>query len=421
MDLLRRPVTDFSFDDIVAFCTQKEPEGYQLDYKEAIPRGLAKLVAAFANTKGGVIIIGVKEDAVTGVPISFEGINRDDSLLNTISQLISNVEPIPPHQLHIAQSKNDKCFILVRILEGDQTPYYVHNDPKIYIRTGTIGNPVDLASTEYQALLFGKREKAEAAQNLAIDKANDAYSAAMRRGERERIELFTVAKQKGDGSEDKIFRKTLGNDVSMCKIIVQPYNPHDHFAPPNEIQSKLHEIHVELRGNSFPDYDAEPIPEGLLKFFWRENDGFIRCEQFFSTGLVYFSQDILNVEKIGAHIGLGYVIVNLCLVLKACRNYYNIFNYQGGLVGNIALENVEGVKMIKPASRSGNNIFPVDYIPSLYDHYRWGIQLDTTTLNDKVKLRTYLLEIIEEIYWSVGYGDFNSTQMGRYLDEIGIE
>src|SRR5260370_9602209 len=68
MSLWHKSVSEISFDDIDAFCRTMQPEGMRLDYKVARPSDLAKLIAAFANTLGGLIVLGVDADKTTNQP-----------------------------------------------------------------------------------------------------------------------------------------------------------------------------------------------------------------------------------------------------------------------------------------------------------------------------------------------------------------
>ena len=46
------PIQAITYEDR-AFCDQKLPEGYRLDYKQDLPDDILKSVAAMANTDGG--------------------------------------------------------------------------------------------------------------------------------------------------------------------------------------------------------------------------------------------------------------------------------------------------------------------------------------------------------------------------------
>lgn len=60
--LYTKPIEQITWDDIESFCQQKIAEGPYLDYKELFPKKLEKTIAAMANTLGGVILVGIKED-----------------------------------------------------------------------------------------------------------------------------------------------------------------------------------------------------------------------------------------------------------------------------------------------------------------------------------------------------------------------
>src|SRR5918998_3340839 len=197
MKILNTPIHELTFNDVVAFCAQKHVEGIQIDYKQGIPpKGLAKQFAAFSNTRGGVIIVGVEEDSKTGVPLKWEGIQNQGKLIDRVHQFAANVEPIPDYDVRVTNESNGKVFLLIRIFEGDSTPYYVQNDFNDYVRTGNITNLIDIASPEPLSLLFGKREQASRARNVFIDRADDVYDAALSRAERERLTFIASEKER---------------------------------------------------------------------------------------------------------------------------------------------------------------------------------------------------------------------------------
>ena len=47
----------------------RSPEGPRLDYKAEIPKELQKVVAAFANTLGGIILLGIEANRATNRPV----------------------------------------------------------------------------------------------------------------------------------------------------------------------------------------------------------------------------------------------------------------------------------------------------------------------------------------------------------------
>ena len=70
MSLWTKPASEIMFGDIDQFCQTMQPEGARLDYKGvSFPKDLGKTIAAFANSLGGLIILGVEANKSDNKPI----------------------------------------------------------------------------------------------------------------------------------------------------------------------------------------------------------------------------------------------------------------------------------------------------------------------------------------------------------------
>ena len=112
-------------------------ESTKIDYKEKLetshPKSWLKSVSAFANTKGGILLYGVRDNDKE--PIGLENISDTSS---KISQLInSKITPVPRYELNPFR-ENEKDFLEVNIGDGPATPYYYNSDGRktAYIRSG---------------------------------------------------------------------------------------------------------------------------------------------------------------------------------------------------------------------------------------------------------------------------------------------
>src|SRR5713226_8124370 len=182
VNLLARNIHDITYDDVVEFCKQKVLESVQLDYKLNIPKDLAKHFATFSNTQGGLIIIGVGEDA-QGLPTTHDGVPNDGKLVDWIHQFAANVTPLPTYDVCTTDEQHGNVFILVRIDEGAATPYNTLNDPTVWIRTGNVSTP---ASREELLRLANKKRDAEAARSANITFAEQYFTARVTEAEQER-------------------------------------------------------------------------------------------------------------------------------------------------------------------------------------------------------------------------------------------
>jgi predicted HTH transcriptional regulator len=110
----------------------KTGEGTFLEFKRTIssPEKIAREIAAFANTSGGTMLIGVDDDkSLIGVDSYFEQEYLLDQALNDvcIPAVEASVEVVAFHKRDI---------VLVRVDESDNKPVYVKDKGKktVYVR-----------------------------------------------------------------------------------------------------------------------------------------------------------------------------------------------------------------------------------------------------------------------------------------------
>lgn len=110
----------------------KTGEGTFLEFKRTIssPGKIARELAAFANTKGGTLLIGVDDDkSLVGVDSYYEQEFLLSQSLNEmcVPALAASVEVVPFHK---------KEIVLVRVEESDNKPVYVSDKGRktVYVR-----------------------------------------------------------------------------------------------------------------------------------------------------------------------------------------------------------------------------------------------------------------------------------------------
>jgi hypothetical protein len=432
MEILNKSIDTFSFKDVVDFCKLGYREGTQIDYKRDLPKdGLARHFAAFSNTLGGVIIIGVEEDKKTGIPIAWNGVDNDAKLIERIYQWAGDVDPHPLYKVHPTNEENGKIFILVRIYEGDRTPYYVQNNANIWVRTGSIGNPIDTSSPDWTELLFGKKEKAQLARSNYLNRARDVYESALNRAEHERLRLIKPEweqynKQNKDIPQSqrepftaKYYSQELGSQAAMCTFVLQPFFPARALTEPGEIKRRLNEI------SHPPNYyslwnSAEPIPEGVLSFEWNQHTGLISCKQIYASGLLYLSGDVLSVRADENTVSTLTILARLFMSFKQAINFYRIFGYQGGLQGSLTLKGVKGALVYPLEWDNRMRTFMHGVKRALMSDYSWELaDLDTLILFDEKTFQAYFIELAKRIEWDLGYDDTDDNLVKQFLKANG--
>ncbi|CRM43377.1 Divergent AAA domain protein [Pseudomonas sp. 24 E 13] len=139
-------------DDLVSLKTV--PEGWYIEYKQEVPnaQSIAKSVSALANSYGGWIFYGIKEESKeNSVAGEFIGIESDqiDAALQKIRQAVSYlISPSchylakaihgPNELLNLAPSRAIICVVVPQSIEAP----HVHNKGSIYRRIADGSEPV---------------------------------------------------------------------------------------------------------------------------------------------------------------------------------------------------------------------------------------------------------------------------------------
>ena len=170
-------INEIAYQDVVDFCDAAHEEGFILEYKRDFEKlsneKLAKTVAAFANTYGGVLIMGV--NAPKGKPVApFDGFTVDPAVKyeeKIESVVLSHLkEPVFP-EVRVCDPVNGKTFIVVRVAESHLTPHRVAHNTKIYVRTGQSSTPNAEATWDKIEWLTTRRKKSEDFRELLIDES----------------------------------------------------------------------------------------------------------------------------------------------------------------------------------------------------------------------------------------------------------
>ncbi len=122
----------------------KNGEGTSVEFKLRLPRPwrLAREIAAFANTLGGTIVIGVDDKA------QIVGVDSVKETIDDIEHTIGLVEPRPETSTQVISVK-DSNLVILKVARGKKKPYrIVPYAPggvayKVYVRTGASVEPVE--------------------------------------------------------------------------------------------------------------------------------------------------------------------------------------------------------------------------------------------------------------------------------------
>ncbi len=412
INLLARNIHDITYDDVVEFCKQKVLESVQLDYKLNVPKDLAKHFATFSNTQGGLIIIGIGEDA-QGLPTTYDGVTNDGKLVDRIHQFAANVTPLPTYDVCTTNEQNGKVFILVRIDEGAATPYTTLNDPTVWIRTGNVSTP---ASREELLRLANKKRDAEAARSANIAFAEQYFLVRVKEAEQERQQAI----QAGDAP---IYRHTLGigENSAILSLTLQPYYPNRQLTIPQELLRRIYEYcGQEYQHTVFSTGQPDTLPGGIAGFVWHRDNGQIIGEQLYANGVYNLMEDVLTTSQTGAkNIHVGGIGIDLYSRLKATQNYYKMTGYSGLIIGTINLTGGSGTEVV-PMQAYSDRIWPSRHTGRVrLSSYNWSFEMNTITFYDDAALNQLFTKLIRDMSWGLGIPDVPQVVIDSVLKYHG--
>jgi hypothetical protein len=161
-ELLPRPFADLTLDDVGAIVAAvgEERESLFFERKEKVSTAaLAKSCAAFANTYGGLLLVGIDDatDKLTGVePIAEPQVWVKDVLRG-------HLLPLPPFQARSLALRGKRALLLVLVEESTSTPHLITRQGAIYVRNPGSSDPVPIQDQGRLLELVARGERARGA------------------------------------------------------------------------------------------------------------------------------------------------------------------------------------------------------------------------------------------------------------------
>lgn len=348
--LYTKPINEISWDDIEEFCQQKIRENAYLDYKEDFPKYLENTISAMANTFGGVILIGVEADNENRPRLPLKGIPFMRGLSEQVTSIIlTNI--IPPVFPEIQPCKNeagDKAIIVVRVPQSHQTPHAISKNTKVYLRTGDINNPEDLATIDDVIWLIDNRNKSVNLRENLYKRAENRYKAFRKRV----IESLSLL--------DKQIQ-TVKVETGLFNISTCPTFPRDVYRNP----SLLSNIHEKIRikdyflsnkyfppENNFPESSGTIVQDGVVFLNHHDDANLIFYTEINSLGLYFYQQTISRVPKSKINnprdiLGCSEVVTRIDEFLDSADKFYNEIGYRGYINLIVSLLNIQEIGLSK--------------------------------------------------------------------------
>ena len=426
--IFSKPIEELNIDDVKTFCDKGIKEGFVLDYKEDFPRNLAKSICAFANTSGGVILIGIKENDEGKPKMPINGIAFEKGLHEKVVNIIlDNISPPLFPEINVIKFKkgdDERAIIVIRILQSNETPHAVDGNKAVYIRTDNRNRPEEIATIEQIGWLLNKRKKSEELKqslyNSVDERLTSIYKltqeAEIKKMEEERSETIVstglyIPKAQGIFSAVPLFPNKpfvsvrelknflcLENDLKIKDYFGALYDfPYFDQEPKTTQQSIIDYRSLgDMRGTLFYEFDIYGLffyqePFGI--FFNKENGSREYGEKIDS---VWFYQLLARLDQ----------------YLEVVDRFYDKIRFWGLIEIKIRINDIFGLKITKPE----NFIIGFDGKISHQENF------ESKKIISKQELKEKRVDILKDIFKEICLTfnfDIEDSTVENYLEERG--
>lgn len=270
------PINEITFADVDAFCQSGVREGILLDFKKDFPAKLEKTIAAFANTYGGIVLIGVDETPSGAPALPIAGVQLKPGLRERVIQIgLDAVYPPVIPEVKIVDfksdpslSQSDRAVVIVRVHESETGEHAVDQRTTVYLRVENVSDPYRKATVDEREWFINKRQRALEEKDRILRLAREHARQYLQRL-RTRHGMST--------SEPR----------SKCVFWTVPKFPREPLAAPPDLLALAFSLpqHLEHHLHLFPLGGVMPVTEGL--FFDGEYRSEYRYTEIQQQGLVY--------------------------------------------------------------------------------------------------------------------------------------
>ncbi len=373
------PVDTLTFENIEEFLKSGVREGVALDFKEDFPPKLAKALSSFANTYGGIVLIGVGETSTGAAALPIVGIPLKSGLREQIIQvcldaiyppLVPDVRVVP-FKSHPSLNEEDRAIVVIRVEESEIGSHAVDQRTTVYLRADNVSDPIRKATVEDLEWFAQKRSKSLAEKMRILDLVRrhaHQYSIMLQ----QRNQRFT------SGSSGKFAFWTV------------PTFPRFPLADTKRILelSRQRSLTTNLPGIGFPSGTPTPVAEGVL---WNDlSNRDLRYTEIQQQGMIYsefgFWSESNTVSCTTAAMLIGAALKYAVQLYKAL-GYFGLFDFEFRLMG-VKDRKVETIYV---------HDMPYPMIDDVVElHSRHKVTASAEELRDQA------FQMLRQIYWAFG-------------------
>ena len=305
--LFTKPKDEIIFEDVETFC-REFPEGVRVEYKQEVV-SIPKIVSSFANTHGGVFVIGAETDEQNKVKFPIQGISQRPGIEEQIQQsALTGIYPgVIPEIILVDVPNSSNLVVIVRVDESIHAPHAIQNSTRAYIRTGSITQPYELAEMDRLVSMFKRSEDSQAITHQILDRIE------------KRVETFS-----------NMSASNIALNVPNITVIAKPVFPYRPVISKEDI-FQLGQSRRRVSGGAYilPKYEYND---------YRELNEY---------GIVYQRTKLEHeVNDSEQYLNFGVFLYRICDCMSLAKSFYDKCAYTGNLEFTVQLREIFGKKLV---------------------------------------------------------------------------
>ena len=356
--MFTKPLDQIEYADVKEFCRQC-PEGESVEYTLEMPTGgertkdIPAILSAFANTSGGILIIGVETDENNNAILPIPGVPSQPQMEERISQsAYRSISPeVRPEVRIVPNVPNEpgNVVVVVRVEKSLRVPHAIDKSTKVYIR---VGSTTVLARIEKLEVMFKRRERLTALSNDELIEEGQPSEIGVLSHDSNQLSnrIFRHTQERIDSHWSTI-RPHL--TVTACPLVlVSP------LIPTSELYTYMREQannphSLILFNDTATDFGTRQVPGGVCFVGATVNLLYREINEY---GIVYHAEELHRSKYEAFHgpdddeenqyLELTDFVGNIYKLIAVAKDFYKRCQFSGDIEVKARLQNVLGDRVM---------------------------------------------------------------------------
>ncbi len=393
MSIYSTPIFQLTPADLAELLADEAVENIRLEFKSELPTKaeLAKKLSSFANTYGGLLVVGAAAKSSDGKLTGLPGVEEIPGLKQKIVQWCFD-EISPPLQVEISgpipsPADSSRFCYVIKVPESEIAPHFINGRRGVYIRTDEYSQLFEpqLATLD-EILRLTERRKPILERR-----------ARLRSRARSRFESFAEAAYEELGKS-----KSLG---AHFLLFVSPRYPAELLFEPQALLQRIKSLTIPWRQVGFPRLTRGVISQHESALVLRPGSSFSLLEATVWGHLTYASEMEFEVKAGGpSGIHLNHFLGQVLVFLEHAKQLLLRSGFLGELEFGLELRCIKRVKWV-----SFPDGFPEEGPASLLDSATsFDLQIPSNRLfenRDEVAA-----DLLREIFFALNWAEVAATE-----------